>query len=86
MPDNVISSRQFNQDPGSAKRKRAAARGPVLITHRGEPSHVLLTIDEYRHLKGERPSIVELLGMDDGGDIEFDPPRLELELRPADLS
>jgi len=84
MPDDEISSRQFHQDPGSAK--RAAARGPVLITHRGEPSHVLLTIDEYRHLKGERPSIVELLGMDDGGDIEFDPPRLELELRPADLS
>lgn len=50
MPDSTISSRRFNQDPSDAK--RAAEAGPVLITHRGEASHVLLTIEDYRRLTG----------------------------------
>ncbi len=46
MPPITISSREFNQDVGRAK--RAARSGPVVITDRGRPAHVLLSFEEYR--------------------------------------
>ena len=82
MSERTVSSRQFNQDPTGVK--RAADDGPVLITHRGEVSHVLLPVAEYRRLTGERRSLVDELGMVE--DVEFDPPRVEIGVRPADLS
>jgi prevent-host-death family protein len=78
----TITSRAFNQDAGAAK--KAAARGPVIITDRGRPSHVLMTFDDYRRLAGEAHSIVDLLAQPENGDIAFDPPRLDLGLLPAD--
>lgn len=83
MPITTISSRVFNQDASGAK--RAAATGPVVITDRGRPSHVLMSIEEYRRLTGQRASIsmVELLA--DPADVPFDPPRLGAVVRPADL-
>lgn len=39
-----MSSRQFNQDTSGAK--KAAENGPVYITDRGRPAHVLLTFDD----------------------------------------
>jgi prevent-host-death family protein len=57
----TISSREFNQDAAGAK--RAALEGPVFITDRGRPAHVLLSIDDYRRLSGEQRSIVDLLAM-----------------------
>jgi len=81
----TVSSREFNQDASGAK--RAAQNGPVFITDRGRPAHVLLTIDEYRRLSASAGSIVDLLGMAGTADIEFEPQRLEGELyHPADLS
>jgi prevent-host-death family protein len=77
----TISSRSFNQD--ASKAKRAAAAGPVIITDRGRPSHVLMSIEEYRRLTGQRASIVELLA--DASDIPFDPPRLGAVTHAADL-
>jgi len=58
----TISSREFNQDAAGAK--RAAQAGPVFITDRGRPAHVLLSIEDYRRLSGEQRSIVNLLAMD----------------------
>jgi len=85
MPITTFSSHAFSQDTGGAK--RAAQHGPVFITDKGKPAHVLLTIEEYRRLVGEHDSIVEALGMADGADFEFEPPRLQGPLsRPADLS
>lgn len=85
MTITTVSSREFNQDSGRAK--KAAALGPVIITDRGKPSHVLLTIDHYRQLVGQHANIVDLLAMRDGSDVEFEPPRLRGPLsRPADLS
>lgn len=57
----TISSREFNQDAAGAK--RAAQAGPVFITDRGRPAHVLLSIDEYRRLSGQQRSLVDLLAM-----------------------
>jgi prevent-host-death family protein len=66
-----LTSREFNQDTGGAK--RAAQAGPVYITDRGRPSHVLMTFEDYSRLAAEHPSISELLSQPAGiGDIEFE--------------
>ncbi len=85
MAITTLSSREFNQDTGRAK--RAARKGPVFITDRGRPSHVLLTAEEYDKLTGGRKSIAELLAMPAAAEIEFEPPRLTGDLHEsADLS
>lgn len=85
MTITTLSSREFNQH--SSQAKKAALKGPVFITDRGKPAHVLLSIEEYRKLQGNGMSIVEALAMSEGGqDFEFDPPRLNIHIRPADLS
>jgi prevent-host-death family protein len=85
MAITKLSSREFNQDTSRAK--RAAKRGPVFITDRGRPSHVLLTLEEYQKITGEQKSITDLLGMPEAADIEFEPPRLKGKLHgPVDLS
>jgi prevent-host-death family protein len=84
MSTTTISSRDFNQDVSRAK--RAADKGPVIITDRGEPAYVLLRHDAYRKLTRSGPSIRELLDLPGTEEIEFDPPRLRSILRPIDLS
>lgn len=85
MTITTLSSREFNQDAGRAK--KAAKSGPVFITDRGRPAHVLLTIEEYRRVTRSQTSIVDLLAMPDVADIDFEPPRLGDDLcRSADLS
>ncbi len=79
-----FSSREFNQDTAGAK--KAAANGPVFITDRGRPSHVLLTIDEYRRLTSTEENLVDLISMPEDDDIDFAPPKLDKVFRPADLS
>jgi len=75
MTITTFSSREFNQDTSGAK--RAASRGPVFITDRGEPAHVLLTIEEYRRLAGNRPKIADMLYMPGAEDTELEiPPRV----------
>lgn len=80
-----LSSREFNQDTSRAK--RAAKRGPVFITDRGRPSHVLLTAEEYDRITTGQKSIADLLEMPEAAEIEFDPPRLIGDLhKKTDLS
>ena len=84
MPNTYLSSREFNQNTSRAK--KAAAAGAVFITDRGEPAHVLLSIEEYRRLTGKQRSIVDMLRMPDGTEyVAFDPPKLEGSLRAADF-
>lgn len=85
MTITTISSRAFNQDVSKAK--RCASKGPVFITDRGHPAHVLLTIEEYQKVTKIKESIVDLLAMPDVADIDFEPPRLKKKLyKSADLS
>lgn len=84
MGITTLSSRQFNQDASGAK--KAALNGPVFITDRGRPAHVLLTIEAYRELTGKQGSIVDLLAMADAADIEFEPVRASINPQAADLS
>jgi prevent-host-death family protein len=71
----TISSREFNQDAGGAK--KAAGDGPVIITDRGRPAHVLLTFEAYRALLERGPSLYDAVAPAEADDIEFDPPRLD---------
>ena len=85
MSITKLSSRDFNQDTSRAK--RAAKRGPVFITDRGRPSHVLLTVEEYQKITGGQKSIIDLLAMPAAAEIEFEPPRLRGNLHePAELT
>jgi prevent-host-death family protein len=84
MTVTTLSSREFNQDTSRAK--KAASKGPVFITDRGKPAHVLLSIDEYQRLTGGRTSIADALAMPGRHDIELElPPRIE-RARLVDLS
>jgi prevent-host-death family protein len=85
MAITTISSREFNQD--TARAKRAARKGPVYITDRGRPAHVLLSIKQYEKLTGKQKSIVEMLAMPEVAEIDFEPQRFGDEYPvPADLS
>ncbi|HEY6251109.1 MAG TPA: type II toxin-antitoxin system Phd/YefM family antitoxin [Candidatus Angelobacter sp.] len=85
MAIRKMSSREFNQDTSRAK--RAAKQGPVFITDRGRPSHVLLTAEEYQRITRGQRSIADLLAMPEAADIDFEPPRLSGKLHePPDLS
>lgn len=64
----TVSARAFNHDVSAAK--RAADAGPVVITDRGEPAYVLLSIADYRAMRTPR-SLLKTLQADD--DIDFEP-------------
>ena len=61
MPITTLSSREFNQDAGRAK--KAAKKGPVFITDRGRPSLVLLTIETYQNITRSGEKITDLLAL-----------------------
>ena len=85
MGITVMTSRAFNQQVSRAKKD--ASKGPVFITDRGRPAHVLLTIEEYQRIAEKGASIVELLAMHEAARVEFEPPRLADEVvRIPDLS
>jgi prevent-host-death family protein len=81
----TLTSREFNQDTSRAK--KAAAEGPVFITDRGTPAHVLLSIEEYQRLAGGQASIIDRLGLPPGiEDVELEIPTARDLARGADFS
>ena len=59
----------------AAGAKRAALKGPVFITDRGRPAHVLMTVEHYRKLAGPRRNLAEMLA--GAPEVEeFDPPKM----------
>ena len=84
MTITTLSSREFNQ--GTSEAKRAANNGPVFITDRGRPAHVLLSIEDYQRLTKQRRNIADALAMPGSADIAFEPPRVRIDARPADFS
>lgn len=84
MSITTISSREFNQDAGGAK--KATEKGPVIITDRGRPAHVLLSFNDYQKLAGTQRSLLDALAQKEDGDFEFDPPRMGDDIfRPVDF-
>lgn len=84
MTITTVTSREFNQDV--SRIKKAAMNGPVFITDRGHPAHVLLSIEDYEKLTKSKESIVDLLAMPEAIDIDFEAPKLNANLyRPEDF-
>ncbi|WP_105383542.1 type II toxin-antitoxin system Phd/YefM family antitoxin [Neorhizobium alkalisoli] len=79
-----LSSRELNHDVSRAK--KAAEKGPVVITDRGRPSHVLMTYSEFERLTGKTRNLVLALSEPGLSDIDLDPPRVEIAPRRIDLS
>jgi len=86
MAIKTLSSREFNQ--GASEAKRAASLGPVFITDRGRPAHVLMSIEHYQRLTSVHDNIADLLAMPDvdAVDVELDISRVRDLAKPADLS
>lgn len=76
-----MSSRQFNQDTSGAK--KAAENGPVYITDRGRPAHVLLTFEAYEQLVGPGHVLERLAEPEGVAEVEFTPPRSTEPAQPA---
>lgn len=84
MTNFSLTSRELNHDVGRAK--KAAEAGPVVITDRGRPSHVLMTYVKFERLTGKRRNLVDALSMPGLSDIDFDLPRSVIATREVDLS
>lgn len=84
MTITTLTSRELNHDLGRAK--RAARTGPVFITDRGKPAHVLLSYSEYQRLTGQRRSLVEALSAPGLSAIEFVAPRASIMAKVTDLT
>lgn len=78
-----FSSREFNQDTSGAK--KAAAHGPVYITDRGRPAHVLLSYAEYERLLGADHLLDRLAEPAGVEDIELVLPISDERARPAEF-
>lgn len=84
MTVTTLSSREFNQAASEAK--KAANKGPVFITDRGRPAHVLMSMELYQRLTGSSHKIADLLAMPGIEDVELEIPLLRDLARPADFS
>lgn len=84
MGTTSLSSRDFDQDRGRAK--KAALEGPVFITNRGRPAHVLLSIEDYQRLTLGKQNIADLLGMPGVEDAELEIVLAKDLAQAADLS
>jgi prevent-host-death family protein len=84
MPVVTVTSREFNQDVTRAK--TASEKGPVLITDRGRPAHVLLSIQDFRRLTGQRRSLLQALSMPGLSRIDLKIPERSSWPRPASFS
>ena len=76
-----ISAREFNRDVSAAK--RLAGDGPVVITDRGDPAFVLLSIRDFRRLGENGTDLVTRLSMSEDVDIEFE--SIDLGLKVPEL-
>lgn len=83
MTITTLTSREFNQDLGRAK--RIAADGPVIITDRGTPAFALLSIDAYRRLTGAPRRICDVLAFD-AAEIDLPTEKAQIDPRPVDLT
>ncbi len=80
MSITTFTSREFNRDVSRAK--KASNLGPVIITNRNKPTHVMLNIDEYQRLKGERSNLLDALSMPGLAKIDFKPSNIRIESKP----
>lgn len=83
-----MTSREFNQDLGRAKRE--SLHEPVIITDRGVPKHVLMSYEDFQTIYTEKfqSAYDWLCSLDyaDVADIELDiPPRSTAQRPPVEF-
>ena len=83
MP-KTLTSREFNQDTSGAK--KACQSGPVFITDRGKPSHVLMRYEDYQRVFGRQKTILDLVGMKEVAEIDFEPAKIQRFSKPNQFS
>ncbi|MCE7505920.1 type II toxin-antitoxin system Phd/YefM family antitoxin [Polynucleobacter sp. IMCC30063] len=83
MTITTVSSRQFNQDASGVK--KASQSGPVFITDRGRPAHVLLTYEAYKNICGKEAKIADLLALVGAENIDFLPSGSRDIAKPAEF-
>ncbi|QBP77195.1 type II toxin-antitoxin system Phd/YefM family antitoxin [Herbaspirillum huttiense] len=84
MAITSLSKEEFSQDVHKAM--SATANGSVVIADRGTPTHVLLSYADYQRLLAQKRSIASSLAMPGDSDVEFEAPRINLGVRPADFT
>jgi len=84
MQISTFSSREFNQHVAAAK-KAASADNLVYILDRGRPTHVLMSIDKFRELSGQKQNILDMLAMPEAAEMDFDIERIQDLPRSVDL-
>lgn len=85
MQISTFSSRDFNQHVSAAK-KAANGGDVVYILDRGQPAHVLMSIEKFRELAGQKQNILEMLAMPEAAEIDFDIHRATDLPRSVDLA
>lgn len=80
----TLTGRELNQDLGRAK--RAANDGPVIITDRGKPAHVLLSFEEFKRLTGKMRTLGDMLAMPGAESVDLPLPSRTESAQPVDLS
>ncbi len=83
MTKTTLSSRGLNQ--GVTKARKSTRQGPVFITDRAKPAHVLLSFEQNQKLTQRRRNIADALAIPGIEKIEFNPPPANPEIRPADF-
>jgi hypothetical protein len=66
----LLNSREFDRDVSLAKRE--ARIEPVLITDRGQLTHLLMSLSDFHRFTGESDNILELLAMPESVDLDAD--------------
>lgn len=84
MTMTSLSTEEFSQDVSKAM--SAAENGPVRIADGGTPTHVLLSYAGYQRLLAQKRSIASSLAMPGDSDVDFEAPRVNLSVRPADFT
>ncbi len=85
MSKNMLTVTEVNQD--FARAQRAVAKGPLIITNRGEPSLVLMTYKAYKARKQKQGSLLKRLQVPGVEDVQCDIPTLpDGSIRPASFN
>ena len=80
-----FSSREFNQHVSEAE-EAASGDDVVYILNRGKPTHVLMSIEKYRTLSGQKQNILQMLAMPEAAGVDFESDRIADLPQSADLS
>lgn len=70
MQVSNLSSREFNRNVAAVK-KAAKGGNIVYILYRGKPAHVLMSIEKFSDLSGQKQNILQMLAMPEAADIDF---------------